>query len=265
MIRPASGALRDDAAAWLRRYCPQPQAPMRLVCLPHAGGSAVSYRSWAAEFPGEIDVVSVQYPGRLDRIGEPWHDSFDDLVTTLVEMVAQDRRPTALFGHSLGSLVAYEVARGLRGRNTPVVHLFCSGKGAPHRLRRTVRHLGTDDELWADVARLGGTSSEVLEAVEMRALVLPSLRHDYRLAETYRPAPGPPISCPITALIGEDDPEVDVAESTAWADMTTGPFRLQAFGGDHFYLQPRRPEVLAVIRAALLGPPGSRAATGEGT
>lgn len=265
MIRPASGALRDDAAARLRRYCPQTQAPMRLVCLPHAGGSAVSYRSWAAEFLGEIDVVRVQYPGRLDRIGEPWHDSFDDLVTTFVEMVAHDRHLTALFGHSLGSLVAYEVTRGLRGRNMPVVHLFCSGKGAPHRLLRTVRHLGTDDELWADVARLSDTSSEVLETVEMRALVLPSWRHDYWLAETYQPAPGPPISCPITALIGEDDPEVDVAEATAWAATTTAPFRLQVFRGDHFYLRPRRPEVLAVIRAVLLGLPGRRAATGEGT
>jgi surfactin synthase thioesterase subunit len=85
--------------------------------------------------------------------------------------------------------------------------------------------------------------------------VLPGLRHDYRLAETYEPAPGPPLGCPITALIGRDDPEVDAAEATAWAAMTTGPFMLRVFEGDHFYLQSWRTELLAVITAALLEQP----------
>jgi pyochelin biosynthetic protein PchC len=215
----------------------------------------VSYRAWGTELPADIDVVSVQFPGRLDRIGEPWQTRFGDLVATLVGLLAVDRRPTALFGHSLGSLVAFEVARGLCARNTPVIHLFFSGQSAPPRLRRTTKHLGTDDELWAEVTRLSGTSSEVLAVAELRPLVLPGLRHDYRLAETYEPAPGPPLGCPITALIGRDDPEVDAAEATAWAAMTTGPFMLRVFEGDHFYLQSWRTELLAVITAALLEQP----------
>lgn len=261
-VSPAAAG-SAEAAAWLRHYRRQPRAPLRLVCLPHAGGNAAAYRGWAAAFPGAVEVAAVQYPGRLDRIGEPPVGSVEELVAALLPAVTSDPRPVAIFGHSLGALLGYELARAMQRHGPGATHLFVSGKGAPHRLRPGRTHLADDDVLWAELARLGGTDHQLLHAAELRPMVLPALRHDYRLAETYRGGQGEPLRCPVTAVLGDSDPEVNAAEAQAWREVTDGPFRLHVLPGDHFYLQPRRQELLALIGGALHGAPGPAGAPGD--
>ncbi|PZG12889.1 thioesterase [Micromonospora craterilacus] len=243
-----------DATArrWLRCYRPRPTASVRLVCFPHATGSAPFYRSWAVELPDGIELLAVQYPGRLDRIGEPPVTSMDVLADMVAEVLAPRRDlPVALFGHSMGAAVAYEVARRLERRHDgPLAHLFVSGRPAPRHHRPGSKHLGPDDDLWAELRRLNGTDPAALDNPQLRAALLPTLRADYRLIESYRPVEGELLATPISALVGDVDTEAAVDEVAAWAEYTRAAFDLTVFDGDHFYLVPHRTKVLAgVIRS----------------
>ena len=151
------------------------------------------------------------------------------------------------FGHSLGAVVAYEVARALQARGRPPVALVVSGRPAPHLDRGGRVHLLDEDGIFADMIRLGGTSPELLEHAELRALLLPMLRSDYRLSETYRPAPEPKLRLPVLACVSDGDPEVTESEARGWAAVTDGPFALRTFTGDHFYLTAKYGEVVEAI------------------
>lgn len=242
LIRP--GGLRPVAEPWIR-----------LVCFPHAGGSAQFFRPWRAELPPDVELYAVQYPGRLDRSAERSVDDMAELaeaVTTAILPLTD--RPVALFGHSLGSAVAYEVARRLCTRpDAAPARLFVSGRPGPGRQRRTTRHLATDDVLWAETGRLGGTDAAMLRDAELREVFLPVLRSDYRLAETYRPADGPPLPCPISVLVSSGDTEVTPDEARAWSACTTAGFTIRVFSGDHFYLGPRRAEVADEVVRRMAG------------
>jgi pyochelin biosynthesis protein PchC len=240
--------------AWLR--CPRPLRwpALRLVCFPHAGGNAAFYRSWVARLPDDVELLGVQYPGRMDRSGEPFADGLgqlaDGAAAALRELPAD--APLALFGHSLGAVVAYETARRLdRGTGSRIAGLVVSGRPAPTRQRDTKVHLAGDDELWAETGRLGGTSPEALDHDGLRAIAIPVLRADYRAAETYRPTPPAPLTVPVLACIGDADPEVTPDEAAAWAERTSGPFALHTFAGDHFYLIPRRNQLIDTVLRAL--------------
>ena len=240
---------------WFR--CPEsrPWASLRLICFPHAGGSAVAYRSWGKELSAAIEVHAVQYPGRADRLAEPMIDDAHRLARLIAgALVPLMDRPTALFGHSMGAIVAYETARLLEERGVPPTHLFASGARPPHRrdLADEDRVADRDDEgVVAALTELGGSDAEVLADPEMRELVLPYVRNDFRLIENYQRRPGPNPSVPITAIIGDADPHVDRERAAAWAEATDGPFALKVLPGDHFYLVPRQAEVLGEIQRAL--------------
>lgn len=232
--------------AWLRRYRRLPEARARLVCFPHAGGAASFFRMWARRSPPEVEVLVVQYPGREDRLRERLCDDMATLADAVAEAMRPELdRPVGLFGHSMGATVAYEVARRLDA--APSAGLFVSGRPAPHRQRPGALHLRDDDALIAELRRLGGPSDVVLDNPELRDLYLPALRNDYRVVETYRPEPGPPLSVPVTAYIGDRDPEVTPEEARGWADVTDGGFKLRIFPGDHFYLVPHRADVLGAV------------------
>jgi pyochelin biosynthetic protein PchC len=234
---------------WLRRLGPVSEPWARLVCFPHAGGTAAYFRSWREHLPRDVELFSVQYPGRLDRIGEPCVDDMDLMaasVTSAVQPLMD--RPVALFGHSLGAVVAYEVARRIAVRRPDTLTgLFVSGHPAPDRQRPGAKHLAADDILWQELGRLGGTRHEVLADPELRRVFLPALRSDYRLAERYKPRPGAPLACGVTALLGDQDSEVDLSEARSWAAVTTGRFTLRVFTGEHFYLTGQGPEVVGEI------------------
>ncbi|MDT0615639.1 thioesterase II family protein [Streptomyces lancefieldiae] len=232
---------------WLRRYHPAPQARVRLACLPHAGGSASYFAPVARSLAPGIDVLAVQYPGRQDRLSEPPVDTVEALADLIAPvLLPYADLPLALFGHSMGASVGYEVARRLeKAGNAPLV-LVVSGRRAPVRHRAETTHLRDDAGLVAEVQALGGANSRLLDDPELRSMALPALRSDYRAAETYRPGPGA-VSCPVTALVGESDPKCTLDEASSWREHTAGDFALHTFPGGHFYLDQQAPAVLDVL------------------
>ncbi|MGH3914536.1 MAG: thioesterase II family protein [Pseudonocardiaceae bacterium] len=234
-----------DPGRWLRCFNPMPSAPRRLICLPHAGASASYYFALAKALCRSVDVVVIQYPGRQDRYSEPCRESIAELaeeITTVVRPLAD--RPLAFFGHSMGAVLAFEVARPLEAEGIVLTGLFASGRRAPSMHRDERIHLRDDEGLIAEVRTLSGTDAQLFEDEEIMRMVLPAIRSDYKAVETYRYQPGPDLSCPIFALIGTDDSKVTVDEARAWARHTRGEFRLSTFSGGHFYLNSCLPEVV---------------------
>ncbi|GAA3983122.1 thioesterase [Thermobifida alba] len=234
---------------WLRRFRPAAHARMRLICLPHAGGGANAYRSWAALLPTGVDLLCVQYPGREDRFTDPPVDDMSALVAAAADgLEPLLDRPYAVFGHSMGSAVGYELARELRGRgHAGPTRLFASGRRAPADAPGGRVHQADDDALVAELVRLGGTEREILDDPGLRAAVLGYVRSDYRLIERYRPLAGPPLDCPVSVFVGDRDPEVDAASARRWDTATTGRVDVQEFPGGHFYLAARRGEVVRAL------------------
>ncbi|MEU8119216.1 alpha/beta fold hydrolase [Spirillospora sp. NPDC049024] len=234
---------------WLRPLRVQDVPRLRLVCFPHAGGAAGFFRTWGARLPDGVELYGVQYPGRQDRVREPYAQGIDELTEPVAEVLeSMGEVPLALFGHSMGAAVAHETARRLESAlGRPQAGLIVSGRPAPDRLRPSAVHLGGEPALLEDLRRLGGTSDEVLDDPAMRALILPTLAADYRLIETYRPSDTAPVRTPVCACVSDADPEVDPDEAAGWEYHTTGPFQLRVFPGDHFYLVPQEDELVERI------------------
>ncbi|MCO5973406.1 thioesterase II family protein [Actinoallomurus soli] len=242
---------------WIRTFQARPAAATRLICFPHAGGSAAFYRPWALAAT-EVDVRIAEYPGRADRLFEPLVDDAVEVARAVTEaLLPLLDRPVALFGHSMGATIAYETARLLAARGTPPAHLFVSASRAPGdrpvKPAGEVFHDKDDDVLVAELVRLGGTDAQALADPQLRELVLPYIRSDFRLLESYRHAPGPPLDVPITAFTADADPIVTPAQAERWAEVTTGAFALRIYPGDHFYLLPHRDALLAAIQEGLAG------------
>jgi pyochelin biosynthetic protein PchC len=244
-----------DRTVWLRRFRPAPSAPTRLVCFPHAGGSASYYRPVATAMSPEVDVLAVQYPGRQDRYREPPVDDLSTLAETLTGVLDdKDDRPTAFFGHSMGATLAFEVARRMEQRGTRLAGgLFVSGRPAPTVTRGRYVHLMTEPDLIAEVKGLSGTDSRLWDDDEVVRMVLPALRSDYKAIETYRYPPGPDVTCEVVALFGDRDPMVTAAEAQQWRRHTTGPFSTRVYPGGHFYLDVHHRAVNRLLAEHLAG------------
>ena len=237
-----------DADLWVRRYHAADDATTRLLCLPHAGGSATYFFGVAKALAPEVDVLAVQYPGRQDRLREPCVSSADELADRLATAIEPlTDRPLALFGHSLGATVGFEVARRLERAGHRPTALFASGRRAPQSTRTDRTHLLDDDGLVAAVKELDGSTSSVLDDEDVRRMALPALRADYAAANTYVYRPGPRLHCPITALIGDHDSVVTAEEAKGWRAHTESAFELVVFPGNHFYLSDHMPDVLRRI------------------
>jgi len=239
---------------WVRRYHPRPDAAVRLVCFPHAGGSAPFYFPVSAEIGPDVDVLAVQYPGRQDRRQEPLvadlHVLADQLADALDPWLD---RPFAFFGHSMGATLAYEVARRFEARGKVPAQVFVSGRRAPSQLRDERVHQGGEATIIADMKKLSGTDTRIFGEPELMGLLLPVIRNDYKAAETYamRESGGPALTSPVTVLIGDDDPKSTVAEAEAWRDHTSGETVVHIYPGGHFYLVQHKDALLDVMRKAL--------------
>ncbi|MEO3974778.1 alpha/beta fold hydrolase [Streptomyces sp. CAU 1734] len=249
---------RDEAGLWLRRYHPAPAARVRLVCFPHAGGSATAYHAMSAALAPVAEVLAVQYPGRQDRHSEPCAGSLTELADRLAPLLAArlGGRPPALFGHSMGATVAYEVARRLErdGRSGPSV-VFVSGRRAPQLARNEHVHLRDDRGILRELELLGGSAAEALADPELLRIVMPAIRGDYRASETHVHVPGPALRCPLVALTGDADPRAALPEVEEWRGCTEGPFTVRVFPGGHFYLHDQADAVHGAVREQLLSLP----------
>jgi surfactin synthase thioesterase subunit len=240
---------------WIRRYHRSAAGAVRLVCFPHAGGSASFFHPVSARFSPDVDVVAVQYPGRQDRRREPCIDDIGTLADRIIEALsALDDRPTAFFGHSMGAILAFETAWRLEqgGAGGPTV-LIASGRRAPSTHRVEAVHRLDDDGVIAEIRMLNSEDSILLGDDEIRQMAIPAIRGDLRAIETYVCEPGRRISCPVTALVGDNDPKSTVEEARAWRHDTDGAFRIRVFPGGHFYLMDHQSAVNDEIALAVGG------------
>lgn len=243
----------NDEDNWFRRFHPAPEAKARLVCLPHAGGSASFYFPVSRALAPDIEVLAVQYPGRQDRRHEPFLTTIDALAERVAELLRDKTdRPLALFGHSMGGMVAYEVVRRLEQEGLPVAGLFVSGRRAPSRRRDESVHTRTDDGVIAELRRLSGTEMDLLGDEDVVRMILPVVRNDYRAVETYRHTPGEPLSAPVVAFTGTDDPVASVDEVGSWEDHTEGGFELVTLEGGHFFLTRHQDVILRYLADRLV-------------
>lgn len=241
---------------WVSVFHPMPDSAVRLVCLPYAGGSASFFFPVSRALTPAVEVLAVQYPGRQTRHQEPGIDNIPDFADQIFAALRHlDDKPLALFGHSMGAVLAYEVALRMRQAGLPSpVRLFASGRRAPSRYRGEGIHLGSDEDVVAELKALNGTSQVMLSDPELLRMILPAIRSDYRAIESYRHDPGQRLDCPVTVLTGDRDPRVSIDEASAWKEHTTGPTELEVFPGGHFFLADESARVIDLI-AGKLGKP----------
>ncbi|MBI1790829.1 MAG: thioesterase [Acidobacteria bacterium] len=223
---------------------------IRLFCFPFAGGGASVFRHWAADLPADFEVCAVTLPGREDR----WWEAPYRHLAPLVEAVAGAfgsylDAPFAFFGHSMGALIAFELARQLRRSYQAVpIHLFVSAARAPHQpdYEQPIHHL-PEPLFLKKLRRYQGVPGEIWENPEFMKLVLPAIRADFALCETYAYSPEYPLDCPISAFGGDRDRKVSRRDVAAWRHETQGPFRLRILPGNHFFLHDARKPLLQAI------------------
>ena len=225
---------------WFPFRRPAGTTRLRLFCFPFAGAGASTFRTWPTLVPDHVEVCAMQLPGRETRLNEARFTSLSDAVGPAVEaMRSYLDVPCALFGHSLGAALAYEVAVALSAVSLPApVHLFVSGRGGPSRGPETTHTFSLPEEDFIrHVKAYGGMPDAVLSNAELRAVFLPLLRDDIRLIDTYIPTGDCVLACPITAFAGSADPCVGPDALEAWSQSTDAAFRVKLVAGGHFYLR----------------------------
>jgi medium-chain acyl-[acyl-carrier-protein] hydrolase len=242
---------RVPAATCLRQ---NPEARLRLLCFPFAGGGARTFSAWLVDLPPElertVELWAVNLPGRESTLADARFTDLGSLVEALRPQIAPVlRAPFAFFGYSMGALIGFELARSLRteGLDGPV-HLVVSAFRAPHLPDpHEAMHDRPDADLVARLRELGGTPPEVLREPELIDLLLPLLRADLSICETYVHRAGEPLDCSLTAFGGADDAEVSREELEGWQSHARGPFELHVFPGGHFFIQTAQPLVLRLL------------------
>jgi medium-chain acyl-[acyl-carrier-protein] hydrolase len=236
-----SGA-RGPATAWLPACRPRETTALRLLCLPYAGGDTPIFAPWADTAPPEFEVLPVQLPGRGRRVLEPAYGELGPLVSALADGIAPALDgPFALFGHSMGALVAFELARELRRRDRPQpAHLLVAGRPAPQLPRRyaPLSRLPDGELLEELYRRYGYTPPEDDDGIDVLLdVMLPTIRRDVAVSDDYVYADEPPLDCPITAFGGLEDATVTRDELDAWRHQTRGRFETRLLPGGHFFLE----------------------------
>jgi medium-chain acyl-[acyl-carrier-protein] hydrolase len=244
---------RHSAESWVEHLSPKRAFP--LLCFPYAGGSGEMFRQWNRHFSREIDVCLVHLPGRGRRIAQAPFTNLKPLVETIADVVAnQVPQPFAFYGHSMGALISFELARELRRRGATVPqHLFLSGRQAPTAppLEGRIFDL-PHDEFIAAVKKLNGTPHGVLDDPELRDLFLPLLRADFEIVDTYVHQSEEPLSWPITVYGGLRDNHVSVENLRDWQKQTVATCKTKMFPGDHFFIQDPASNFLNVLRSDVL-------------
>lgn len=245
--------LQSTPNRWLVGGRGDPTAALRLFTFSYAGGGASVFRQWNRLLAPRIDTYSVQLPGRETRFTEPRLTDFSTAVNAIVEALRPSlTRPFAIFGHSMGAMLAFETVRQLRRLNGPMPqHLFVSGCSAPQIREPNTYSQLPDDEFLQKVRKYGGIPDEILHHTELLQLVLPVLRADFQLFESYEFIDEAALDCPITVFGGLDDADAPHDHLTPWRIHTTKAFRLRMFEGGHFYLNAAQNLLLSEIAGDL--------------
>jgi medium-chain acyl-[acyl-carrier-protein] hydrolase len=246
---------------WFVNFSRSGRATQRLFCFPYAGGSAHLFRGWQDAMPLEIEVLGVQMPGKGARMLEAPLASLDEVIAGLISAIRPlvSERPYSFFGHSNGALISFELTRRLQKEGLPLPQaLLLSANPAPwtRTFERPCSAM-SDEEFKLRLRELNGTPPEILENEELLALMLPGLRADFALAETYRPASGVPVPVPATVFYGEHD-EIPIERIRAWQDGIADEVQFRAIPGGHFYVNTHQDLVIAHVRDHLTGTPGGR-------
>ncbi len=237
----------------------------KLFCLPYAGGSSAIFNKWRQHLDRHIEIVPLELSGRGRRIYDPLYNSIDDAVEDLFPVVTPhlDGTPYAIFGHSLGSMISYRLALKLAGSNQPQpAHVFFSGRGAPHVANpdEEMVHQLPEEEFKKEIIQLGGTPREFFDHPELLDVLLPMLRSDFKMAETYEtPSQIKPFDYDISVFIGKQE-EVTPEQMFGWKDHTSGICTLYYFEGEHFFINEKTETIVTIINRTLLrdgGRPGS--------
>lgn len=246
-------SIGSSSEVWIGRPRPNPAARLRLFCFPYAGGGASVFSTWPRQLPEQVELCAIRLPGRETRLSERPFDRLTPLVQALATGIAPWlTKPFAFYGHSLGALVSFELARELRRRGAPQPHrLLVSGRRAPHLPGPAPVYNLPDPEFLSWIRALGGTPEEVLREPELLAMFLPILRADVAVNEAEPFVAEPPLDCPISAFGGLEDERAQRAELEAWRELTRGPFTLEMFPGGHFFLRSARDLFLRSVAAHL--------------
>lgn len=235
---------------WLLPVSRAQRPLLRLFCIPCAGGWGQMFYPWARRVTPEVDLWAIQLPGRAMRVREPARTSLRELADEVAcGILSQLTVPYAIFGHSMGALIAFEVARRLRARSWPMpTHLFLSGSGAPDLCHlRPPLHTLSDDEILEKLAGWKSMPPELSQHAEVLDVILPTLRNDFRLCDTYSYIEEAPLDVTMTVLGGTDDEEVPVESLDAWRRQTSARFSLATFPGSHFYFSSSEPQFFTVL------------------
>ncbi|HYC88907.1 MAG TPA: alpha/beta fold hydrolase [Thermoanaerobaculia bacterium] len=238
---------------WIVRYRTVPAPTVRLFCFPYAGGAASAYRGWASRFPASVDVCAVQLPGRETRLREAPLPHMIPVVNALLRALPLDDLPFAFFGHSMGALIAFELTRALRRERRPLPEALIVSGARPPQIPdpEPPTYNLPEPEFRAELRRLGGTPTEILDNEEMMAFIGRMLRADFALCDTYVYSYDDPLDVPIIALAGTDDYKASPEQTAQWSLHTRASFETRTFDGDHFYLQPREAEVTSLVARVL--------------
>jgi medium-chain acyl-[acyl-carrier-protein] hydrolase len=238
---------------WLVCFQPVAEPTLRLFCIPYAGGGAMVYRKWPAHLPIGVELWSIRLPGRETRHREPAFFRLAPLIDALAhELEPKLDLPYAIFGHSLGALIGFELARHLEREAVGPGHLFVSAHGGPRQAPSSAPlHLATDDQILRRLRRLGGTPEAFYESHDLVAALLPNIRRDFAMAETYRYEDSTPLRCPLTVFAADGDQSDSAQSMSGWADVGSGEHRLVTFPGGHFYWSDDAAPLLDEIGADL--------------
>lgn len=254
---------------WFSRVVRKEEARARLLCLPFAGGGADFYRGWSDWLPPDLEVWPVQPPGRGARMMERTLDDLAAMVHSIAEAVTPllDDLPVIVFGHSMGALLAFELAHELVARSAPAPNLLIlSGRPAPTWRLPRIRHVMTDAELLEELRSFAGTPAEALNNPELMELMLPTIRADFKLVETYRrPAGRLPLGLPIFVCCGDADDLAPAASLNGWREETAMSADIRLFPGGHFYLAGPPEAVRRAIRGVIEDRLPESATSGDAT
>jgi medium-chain acyl-[acyl-carrier-protein] hydrolase len=231
--------MKKSQSMWFENLPEGRDGALRLYCFPYAGGSAQVYRGWQRHLAPQAALSLARLPGRTTRIGEAPFKRYKPLVNALADAMIPELPPAfAFWGHSMGSLISFELARELRRRGQPApLALFLSGRGAPQvpDPDPPISSL-PEPEFISELRRLNGTPRELLDSSELKEFFLPTIRADFELVETYEYEPEAPLGCPICAYGGLQDTDVPAANLKEWQKQTSGACKVRMFPGDHFYI-----------------------------